>query len=329
MARQEFINLEHVGEFGLINRIAGIFGGQKQPGLIQGIGDDAAVVKIGHGLAMIFTTDMLIEDVHFSLEYEDFFDIGWKSLAVNLSDIASMGGRPKWGVVSVGLPVNIPVDNVDKLAQGIASLARKYQVAIVGGDTVKSPDRLVINIALLGESAQKDVLYRRGAVAGDALFVTGKLGEAAAGLEALKTGRQISKLLLKRYRRPEPRIKESALLVKHKLASSMIDVSDGLSLSVKFICQQSKTGAKIYLDKIPLNRQLASNNYQQALHWALNGGEDYELLFTVPPPKIKKALGFFPKGLIGEIVPGKKITLLDQNNQEVNFKNSGYDHFKK
>ncbi len=329
------LTLGQVGEFGLIQRAKRIFDRPARPGLVQGIGDDTAVVKIGHNKALLYTTDMLIEDVHFSLKYEGFFDIGWKALAVNISDIASMGATPTWGLISVGVPVGIPVDNVDKLAQGVASLARKYRVGIIGGDTVKSPDRLVVNIALLGEAPAKEIIYRHGASPGDALFVTNCVGEAAAGLEILRksqrsavSGQQNRKHLIHRYLRPEPRVKESRLIVKYKLASSMIDISDGLHLSVKLLCAQSKVGAKIYLDKIPLNSQLATRNPQQALQWALSGGEDYELLFTVPKKKIQKALELFPHGWIGEITKDKKIKVLDQTGREVMIRNTGYEHFK-
>jgi thiamine-monophosphate kinase len=332
MPHRKQLALGQIGEFGLIQRAERIFGRPARPGLVQGIGDDAAVVKVGHNKALVYTTDMLIEDVHFSLKYEGFQDIGWKALAVNISDIASMGATPTWGVISVGVPVGIPVDNVDKLAQGVASLARKYQVGIIGGDTVKSPDRLVVNIALLGEASDKDILFRHGASPGDALFVTGRIGEAAAGLEILRNSKfQIpnAKLLIKKYLKPEPRLKESRLIVKNKLASSMIDISDGLHISTKFLCTQSKVGARIYLDKIPLNSRLATRDPRQALQWALSGGEDYELLFTVPKNKVKKALELFPHGWIGEITRDKKIQVIDDQGQEIMIRNTGYEHFKK
>ncbi len=331
MAQVKGLTLGQLGEFGLIQRAERIFGRPDRPGLVQGIGDDAAVVKIGHNKALIYTTDMLIEDVHFSLKYEGFSDIGWKALAVNISDIASMGATPTWGLISVGVPVGIPVDNVDKLAQGVASLAHKYHVGIIGGDTVKSPDRLVVNIALLGEATAKDILFRHGASPGDALFVTNRVGEAAAGLEILRDSRPVtrdSRLLIKRYLRPEPRVKESRLIVQHRLASSMIDISDGLHISVKLLCAQSKVGARVYLDKIPLNSQLATRNPQQALQWALSGGEDYELLFTVPKNKIRKALALFPYGWIGEITKDNSVKVLSPTGREVKVRKTGYEHFK-
>ncbi|MDD5492667.1 MAG: thiamine-phosphate kinase [bacterium] len=334
MAQGKRLTLGQIGEFGLIQRVERIFGRPSRPGLVQGIGDDAAVVKIGHNKALLYTTDILIEDVHFSLKYEGFLDIGWKALAVNISDIASMGATPTWGVISVGVPVSIPVDNVDKLAQGVAKLARKYRIGIIGGDTVKSPDRLVVNIALLGEAPVQDILYRHGASPGDALFVTNRIGEAAAGLELLRKRmagggwRNNDKHLLQRYLRPEPRVKEARLIVKHKLASSMIDISDGLHISVKILCARSKVGARVYLDKIPLNNQLSTINYQHALQLALSGGEDYELLFTVPKNKVRQALALFPNGWLGEITRDKSCKVLDQNGREVITRNTGYEHFK-
>ncbi|MBI5555374.1 MAG: thiamine-phosphate kinase [Elusimicrobia bacterium] len=336
MAQVKKLTLGRIGEFGLIQRATRIFGRPARPGLIKGIGDDTAVVKVGHNKALVFTTDMLIEDIHFSLKYEGFFDIGWKALAVNISDVASMGATPTWGVISVGVPVGIPVDSVDKLAQGVAILARKHRIGIIGGDTVKSPDRLVVNIALLGDAAEKDIIYRQGAQPGEALFVTGRIGEAAAGLEIIRGGQRSAvsgqqknkKYLIHRYLRPEPRIKESILIVKNQLASSMIDISDGLHLSVKLLCAQSKVGANIYLNKIPLNNQLSTINYQQALQWALSGGEDYELLFTVPRQKVKKALELFPHGWIGKVTTGSAIKILDQSGREITTRNTGYEHFK-
>ncbi len=333
MSVRSRLTLAELGEFGLIRRAAGIFGQRGLPGLVKGIGDDAAVVKVGHNKAIVATTDMLIEDIHFSLKYEGFFDIGWKALAVNLSDMAAMGATPKWGLISIGLPVGISVDSVDKLSRGIATLARKYRVGIIGGDTVKSPGKLVINLAVLGEATPGEVIYRQGARPGDFLFVSGRIGEAAAGLAILQKklkSRQLgaSAGIVRKYLRPEPRLKESNLIVKYGLASSMIDISDGLHLSAKFICEPSRVGAKIYIDKIPVNHRLLSANRERALSWALSGGEDYELLFTVPPAKVRKALALFPGKLIGEITGGRDIKLLDKNRQEIDFKSSGYDHFK-
>ena len=334
MSVRSRLTLAELGEFGLIRRAAGIFGQRGLPGLVKGIGDDAAVVKVGHNKAIVATTDMLIEDIHFSLKYEGFFDIGWKALAVNLSDMAAMGATPKWGLISIGLPVGIPVDSVDKLSRGIATLARKYRVGIIGGDTVKSPGKLVINLAVLGEATPGEVIYRQGARPGDFLFVSGRIGEAAAGLAILQKklkSRQLGAAagIVRKYLRPEPRLKESNLIVKYGLASSMIDISDGLHISVKFLCEQSKVGAKMYLGKIPLNHQLSTINHQQALRWALAGGEDYELLFTVPKNKLKQALELFPHGMIGEITRGRDIVLLDKTGRKNISVDTGYEHFKK
>lgn len=331
MGKKKELSLRDIGEFGLIHKLEKIFTIKNTARLVKGIGDDAAVVRTDPRQALIFTTDMMMEDVHFSLKYEDFFSIGWKSLAINISDVASMGGIPKWAVISIGIPVGIPVDNVDNIARGIEALAKKYGVDIIGGDTIKSPDKLVINVALLGEAPPREILYRKGSQPGDVLFVTGKLGEAAAGLEILRNLKlEIgnSQLLVRRYLRPEPRVKEAACIVKNKLASSMIDISDGLLVSVRFLCEQSKVGAKIYLDKIPLNHRLSTINYQQALKWAVSGGEDYELLFTVPADRKKKALKLFPHGCIGEITKKSGVALLNRNGEKASMEDTGYEHFK-
>ncbi|MFH1618036.1 MAG: thiamine-phosphate kinase, partial [Candidatus Margulisiibacteriota bacterium] len=281
------MKLSQIGEFGLIEQL------NHQFSTIVGIGDDCAVVEIlnlpchasrqagrqagsKHQILnksksikskyQLITTDALVEGVHFDLKKCSFYDVGYKAMLVNISDIAAMGGYPAYAVVSIALPQKIKVEDAKEIYRGMDRLARKHKIDIVGGDTVSSKRDLFISITLIGE-VEKDCLVKRsGAKVGDKIYVTGHFGRMAP-----------------------VRLKEGRDIAKAKLASSMIDSSDGLVLSVREIARQSKVGARIYMDKVPV---AAGATLDQALY----GGEDYELVFTSRKKLSKKYK------MVGEIV---------------------------
>jgi len=328
------MKLSRLGEFGLIDRIRrNIAIGS---GVHLGIGDDAAWVDHPRGSSLV-TADLLIEGIHFDLNWTSLVDLGYKSLAVNLSDIAAMGGTPAYVMLSLGIPANFDSNKIDKLYRGIKGLAKKHCVTIVGGDT-NTADSLIISVCLIGHPPKKPIC-RSGAHVGDDIYVTGTLGDAALGLDLLKLKRRPQsrafEQLLTRHHRPTPRLAAGALLAKRNLASAMIDVSDGLIQDLTHICQASGVGARIQQDKLPLSSAYRALAGTIGMTHALSGGEDYELLFCAAPQQRKRidTLGKqarVPITLIGVCVPpAAGIRVLDAAGTEVRIKSHGHDHFKK
>ena len=277
---------------------------------------------------------MLVENVHFRLDFAELFQIGWRSLAVNISDIAAMGGEPTYAFVSVGLPRETTVKFVDELYSGMQKIAEDYSVDIVGGDTVSAP-QMVINVALLGEVDAENLVLRSGAKPGDALVVTGDLGGSEAGLTILMHCLPIKGT--EKHLRPVPRVREGRLLAKSGSVTAMIDVSDGLASEVHHICEASRTGAKLCANSIPLShnvRPAAESTGRNPHDLALYGGEDFELLFTCQPDKVSSLaediLRICGTSLttVGEIVEiSGAITIEDASGKMVPLKPRGYDHF--
>jgi thiamine-monophosphate kinase len=303
--------LSHLGEFGLIDRIS-----RRAPlarKVKLGIGDDAAVLAYSARKYLLLTTDMLVEDVHFTRRDQPQ-QVGHKSLACNISDIAAMGGLPTYAVISWGLPSRLPVTYVDQLMRGIERLAKDYQISIVGGDTVKS-DKIIINIALLGEVKNKHLVTRSGAQKGDLLMVTGPLGGS------LPSGRHLTF---------QPRIKAVQFLVHHHYQpTAMIDISDGLVGDLFHILKASRVGAVIYEDRIPRNTH---KGQAVALEHALYDGEDYELLFTLRQAKAERLLKHrhpdLPFFAIGEITGHREqVVLVDRKGHKTRIERQGYTHF--
>ena len=296
--------LSQLGEFGLIDLL------KKHQGsgtpVVKGIGDDTAVVPLDAKRYLLLTTDMLMEGVHFERKASPRA-IGYKALACSISDIAAMGGRPRYALVSLGVPGSLSWAFVRDLYEGMDTLARKFGVAVVGGDTIKSA-KLVINVALTGEANKADVVYRSGARPGDLIFVTGPLGKS------LSTGWHLKFV---------PRVKEARYLVDHIKPTSMIDISDGLAADLGHILEESKVGAVLEETKIP---RRSGAHLRQALY----DGEDFELLFTVPRRRVallhrQKRFSFYP---IGEIVPRNKGLILRDVSQKLKrITPGGYTHF--
>jgi thiamine-monophosphate kinase len=312
------------------------------PGVIRGIGDDCAVVRIG-GKTVLVTTDALLEGVHFLPQTMPPYPLGRKALAVNLSDIAAMGGEPLFAFLTLGLPKPVPRGFLSSFLKGFKKEADRFKVALLGGDTLFSPGGISIGITLVG-LASRHIPYRSRARAGDRIFVSGFLGDSAAGLELLKREggqkikipREIRTVLIKAHQLPEPRLSLGRFLVRRRYVRAMIDLSDGLASDLRQICQASGVGARLDLARLPLSAALlktAAALERDPFGLALQGGEDYQLLFTVPKTNAalmeKAAWTALRQKLfdIGEIIPGRKIYLGTPHAVE-ELRVYGYDHFQ-
>ena len=333
------MKVSELGEFGLIDLLAKMVSSSRNnksephQQLIIGIGDDAAVWHDDASIKLA-TVDSLIQDVHFSLSTISWKELGWKALAVNLSDIAAMGGMPKYALVSLALPGDTEVEDVTALYQGMMELARQFQVAIVGGDTCKAPV-VSITVTVLGSSQGQNILRRATARPGDNIAVTGYLGSAAAGMEMLTNKLQfepeVTTYLRDAFLRPRPRIAEGQLLVKQGVVTA-IDISDGLLSDLRQICKASQVSARVEVDRLPVQSAVRDNFGERALELALAGGEDYELLFTASAEVINrvKREAPCPVTIIGEITEDKagELSLMDTNGNPVNLRDTGWEHFK-
>lgn len=328
------MKLSQAGEFGLIELIRQKCGRQNRR-VILGIGDDAAAIRIASRKLILLTTDALIENIHFKLDYFTFFQLGWRALAANLSDIAAMGGKPVCAVVTLGLNQRISVENVLEFYEGMLALGRRFNCSIAGGDLVKSPKALAISISVLGEAEKEKIVTRARAGVGDLICVTGDLGQAQAGLELLSAKKKELRFqasLTRKHLLPVPRVRESEYLIKNFRPSAMIDISDGLAADLHHICEESKTGAVLFAEKIPVSRraeQAAKLLDKNAFDFALQGGEEYELLFTLNPAPAQRLVkrAKFKVSVIGQILPQKKGIWLEKEGQRFKLKPAGYTHF--
>src|SRR5258705_11241871 len=321
--------------------------------LVRGIGDDAAVFKAMAGNDVVVSTDLLVEDVDFRRDTTRPELLGHKALAVSLSDVAAMGARPRWALLSIGVPDAVwNSEFLDSFYSGFFELAARYGVTLVGGDVSRTPDRIVIDSILIGETPKAGAVFRSGAAPGDQIFVTGYLGDAAAGLRLIERGARLPlrtdqsaqanpeagehhqlEYLLRRQLQPEPRVGWGLLLGEQRLASAMIDISDGLSSDLNHLCAESKVGALIEAAGIPIDplvTELSGRRALDPLMLALHGGEDFELLFTVNSQNVAR----LPKKVdgvaicqIGEITsePGK--VHVTEKDRIWNLEAGGFDHF--
>lgn len=329
--------LQKIGEFGLIDRVRKWMTPSFDPSLVQGIGDDVAVVKIGEK-SILITTDILIEGVHFQRKWIDPYRLGVKSLMVNLSDISAMGGTPKYFLISLGLPKDLSLSFFTNFYRGLKDGAKRFGVTLIGGDTSLSK-KIVINICLIGIAGKHGPILRKGARVGDDLYVSGTLGDSSLGLRILKkeglNGKP--KKLIERHLMPLPRISLGQKIAQHALATSMIDVSDGLLIDTKHLLEEGKVGARVWLNRVPLStlyRKWIGFYSKDPYRLALSGGEDYELLFTSPPEarrtisKLASTLRI-PITWIGEILPKKEgFRLVMEDGKECSPSHLGFEHFK-
>lgn len=324
------MSLGDLGEFGLIRRIADNVAAA--PGVALGIGDDCAALIPTPGRQLLTTSDMLVEGVHFDLAWSDPYTLGRKSLAVNLSDVAAMGGVPRWFLLSLALPAELQLPFLDDFTRGILSMAEEFGVTLVGGDTCASKKGLVISVTLMGEQLPERVVTRGGAKTGDLVCVSGFPGDSALGLVKLSRGERGEGTV--RHLDPLPRIAAGLALAEAGIPTAMIDVSDGIVADLGHILEQSGiSGARIdaaLLPSSPLFKDEASR-YGDPLALALSGGEDYELLFTLHPakkellPLLTERLGL-PLTVIGEIDAGTGVRVATAEGEH-RPKASGYDHF--
>lgn len=331
------MKLSEIGEFGFIKRIKpGCL--IRQAGVVKGIGDDCCVFRKSDKTVTVFTTDMLVDNIHFFRHSMPPYLLGRKSLAVNLSDIAAMGAIPREFVVSVAVPETVNVEYLDSVYDGMKSMAKEFDVNLLGGDTSSSPEHLVINIALIGEALEDEVLYRSGARAGDIIFLTGSVGSSAAGLDILLSKRVFDdqEELINAHYDPYPHVKAGRIIAGSKMAHSLIDVSDGVASDLGHLCHESQLGAIIEKNKIPVTDafgRYCENFKLDFEHLTLHVGEDYVLLGTVPEnlaENLKKVLNsngceFYS---IGRMVPEKGIKVKDSDGSLREIKKAGYNSLK-
>lgn len=326
------MKLREIGEFGIIGRISSRVA--DGAGVRIGIGDDAAALEPTPGRWLLATSDMLLEGVHFDLAYTDPYRLGRKSLAVNLSDVAAMGGEPRHFLLSLAVPPGITVEFIDRFTEGMLSLAGEHGVTLVGGDTCRSRSGLVISVTLHGEQEPGFVVRRSGASAGDRIFVTGTIGDSALGLELLRRGERQG-WAVDRHLDPTPRVRAGILLGRAGTPSAMIDVSDGLAADLGHILELSGVGARLDSSLIPRSPwflEHARDVVPDPALLALTGGEDYELLFTVPAGRSGEIAHILAgSGVaavdIGEITAGDKLVVVGADGQEAVVSQGGYNHF--
>ncbi|MDF2569258.1 MAG: thiL [Sporomusa sp.] len=329
--------LNELGEFGLIDLIKHDTINDHSS-VVVGIGDDAAVVLPTPRQLQLLTTDMLVESVHFELTTTTPWQLGYKAIAVNLSDIAAMGGVPRHAVVSVALPRSTSADFVTNLYKGMKEICREFCVNIVGGDTVSSPQGLVINVTVAGEVEPANLVRRCGAQPGDVVAVTGNLGSSAAGLDLLTAGEwedfDFAWPLVTAHLTPRPQVKIGPLLAMAG-ATSMDDISDGLASEAHEIAKASHVGIRLYAKQIPLAPELAAAADQlnrQALDYALFGGEDFQLVFTMENGNYEALLASYPDlpvVKVGEVVEvDEGVTIVDDNGQVQKLEARGFNHFR-
>lgn len=334
------MNLKEIGEFGFIKKISR--GCLIRPdNIIKAIGDDAAAFMTAPDQLTLITTDLLVERIHFLREAISGFDLGYKSLAVNLSDIAAMGGIAKEAFVSIAIPDDCNLDYLEAIYNGIKDLAAGFDVNVLGGDTTRSKVDLIINIVVQGIASKEELLCRDAARTGDVIFSTGFLGDSKAGLHLIlnkiDAGTETLAALLKAHRVPEPHLREGRFLARQPGVHAAIDTSDGLSSDLGHIVAESQVGARLFADKIPISQNLkdfCSRFDFDPIDYALSGGEDYTLLCTIAPQNADKIATAFKKEFkrplfaIGEITAKKQIKLVYPDGETKPLTPTGWDHFK-
>ena len=338
---QQRTSLSQLGEFGLIEHLTKNFD-VKQSSTLKSIGDDAAVLDF-KAKKVVVSTDLLIEGVHFDLAYMPLRHLGYKAVVVNLSDIAAMNAKPTQITVSVAVSNRFPLEALEELFDGITYASRTYNVDVIGGDTTSSQKGLIISITAIGEADEKEILYRDGAKQSDLLVVTGDIGSAYMGLKVLEREKQVFEVnpnsqpdlemysyLVERQLKPEARTDVRELLEKLEIKpTSMIDISDGLSSEIIHICKQSKVGCNLYEDKLPIDPQLINVCEEfiiDSTTVAINGGEDYELLFTIAMDDFDKIKANPNFTIIGHITQESEgIHLITRANTKIPLKARGWN----
>ncbi len=335
------MRIRDIGEFGLIDRMARSLPPPGE-GVVVGIGDDVAVLRSSDRY-ILATCDIQVEGVHFLKDKITPYQLGRKVVAINVSDIAAMGGIPRYLLVSLVLPKETEVEFVDGLYEGMREECSRWGAEIVGGNMAHSPDGIIVDLFLLGEVEPERLLRRAGAQVGDRVLVTGTLGDSAAGLALLLRPETVCpeahhEFVLRRHLTPTPRLAEGRAVACSGLATAMIDVSDGLASDIGHICEMSGVGVRIRADALPISdaaRAVAEAIGADLLEWALFGGEDYELLFTAPADRapelarqVQEETGT-PVSIIGEIVPAQEgMALVRADGVARPLRKGGWDHFR-
>jgi thiamine-monophosphate kinase len=331
-------SLSDIGEFGFIDKIAAKYSQENEQAL--GIGDDCSVVPLNDKEARLVTTDILIENVHFLKNKISAENLGYKALAVNLSDIAAMGGQPEEIYISIGLPDDIQVQWLEKFYRSMNELATRFDTRLMGGDTTSSRE-IIINILVMGIIPRANIKYRRGARPGDIICVNDYLGDSPGGLKILLEDLEIDepgKQLIQAHNHPEPQIEEGQFLSSKSAVHSMLDVSDGIGSDIKHIIERSAVGARIEVEKIPVSEELKKTGQKYGwdiLDLAINGGEDYCLLFTVASAEFKNLKSAYVKKFdseiteIGKIQSEKYGLRYFKDGKQLGLEGGGFDHFKK
>ena len=330
--------IANVGESGAIDRLNHRIRKGRNPSagfyrvpILVDAGDDAAAWE-SQADTYLFTTDAMVEGVHFTQDTLSWEDVGWKVMAVNVSDIAAMGGRPRYALVTLGLPPEFPINDLDSIYDGMIAMAKQsWPLTIIGGDMVKSPT-VFVNVALVG-SIQHSPMTRDAASPGDLVAVTGPLGSSAGGLALLQGGASTaadSDPLLQAHRRPEPHLHQCRILIEEGVSCGM-DVSDGLLADLSKLCNASKVAAQLDAHRLPIIPTLSSHFPDSYLEKALSGGEDYVLLFTAPPDTMNRVIDRIPEAtVVGKITDGEAetVAVLDENDNDVTPTQSGWDHYR-
>ena len=352
-----FKSISEIGEFGLIERLAAISAPtlRNVPELIEGIGDDCAIWRTGDATLQVATTDLLVEHVHFDLLTTPLHHLGSKAISVNVSDICAMNATPCYALISLAVPSSLPVEMIEELYRGMAHAASLYGVAIAGGDTSSSPSGLTISVSMTGQTTPEKVTLRKGAKPGDLICVTGTLGGSCAGLHLLQRERAT---MIEQLRNKEPydknvmaELQEYAEAIRCHLLpgartdiidffdeegivpTSMIDISDGLVADLGHICRRSGVGAHIEESRIPVlseARAIAEEFQQDVFDWALSGGEDYQLLFTLPKSEYDLVAAHRDITIIGTITEKEEgLLLTDIFGMTIDMAEMkrGFDHF--
>jgi thiamine-monophosphate kinase len=301
----------------------------KNDTVVTGIGDDCAVLRFRPGRNLLTTTDFSLENVHFKRAWHPAESVGHRCLARGLSDIAAMGGDPLAAFLSLALPSKLPQSWVDGFMTGLLKLAREFNVTLAGGDTAQSPSGILADIIVVGSVPTGKAVLRSGARPGDRIYVTGALGGSAAALNLLFSKRK--KLPPKRFAShffPQPRVVQGRVLRAKNLATSMIDISDGLSTDLSHICEESHVGAEIWAKSIP-RATVGRQKKPVELKYALHGGDDYELLFTARPTRrVPSEISGIPITCIGEITIGRRMLIAMETGKRSTLKPGGWQHFR-
>lgn len=316
-------------EKSLIRKIERAFGNKRGKKLVLALGDDAALWAETHGAELILTCDWFLEGTHFLRDKHPADAVGWKCLARAVSDIAAMGGVPQCFLMSLALPESLTGKWLDGFLGGLGRASRALRCELAGGDTTRR-DHVLVSVAVIGEAARGAALRRSGARAGDALFVSGILGEADLGLRELRRARGMARgrnVAVRKHLYPQPRLALGQWLAKNRLATAMMDLSDGLSTDLPRLCTASGVGARIDVDSLPVS---PLTNLRDARKLALHGGDDYELLFSVAGKNVKRIPGEF-RGLrltrVGEITRQRKV-LVTEAGRTLRLEPGGWDPFR-